>query len=153
SFYSILCFSSQQRYSFGCYRDNPATIVDKEVGRMASTVSARSGRKSMIAWVFQRVSGVALIFLIAVHIWKLHYANPEVAPTYEDLTNRLSTIGFIALDFSLLVLALFHGLNGVRSIVLDYTARENVIRRWTIGLTLVGIVASVFGGAALIKVM
>jgi succinate dehydrogenase cytochrome b556 subunit len=120
---------------------------------MARTVSARSGRKNIIAWFFQRVSGAALVFLIAVHVWRLHYSNPEVAPTYVDLTERLSTIGFIALDFSLLALTLFHGLNGVRSIVLDYTAKEAVIRRWTISLTFVGIVASVFGGAALIKVM
>jgi succinate dehydrogenase hydrophobic anchor subunit len=108
---------------------------------------------AMITWFFQRLSGVALIFLIGVHIWKLHYADPDVHPTYEDLTQRLITVGYIVLDVSLLVLALFHGLNGVRNIVLDYTKNERVIRRWRIGLGLVGAVFSVFGAAAIVKIM
>jgi succinate dehydrogenase / fumarate reductase membrane anchor subunit len=110
-------------------------------------------RKNVIAWFFQRLSGVALIFLIAVHIWHLHYANPAVHPEYGDLVERLSTIGWIAFDISLLVLALFHGLNGVRNIVLDYTNKEPIIRRWNICLGTIGVVFSLFGGAAVIKIL
>ena len=107
----------------------------------------------MITWFFQRLSGVALLFVIGIHIWNLHYANPDVPPSYADLTQRLKTIGYIVLDISLLVLALFHGLNGVRNIVLDFTKNEAVISRWTIGLYVVGIVFSVFGAAAIVKIM
>lgn len=114
----------------------------------------KSGRRrSILTWFFQRVSGMALIFLIGIHVWNIHYAHPEFAPTYTDLMERLRTIGYIALDFSLLVLALFHGLNGIRNIVLDYTNNGVAIKRWTIGLSGIGIVFSLFGGAALIKIM
>jgi succinate dehydrogenase / fumarate reductase membrane anchor subunit len=111
------------------------------------------GQKSIIAWFFQRLSGAALIFLVAIHVWNLHYAHPEVPPTYADLVDRLHTIGYIALDISLLVLALFHGLNGVRNIVLDYSRKEAVIKRWNITLGLIGIVFSLFGAAAIVKIV
>jgi len=110
-------------------------------------------RRNVLTWFFQRVSGVALVLLIAVHMWTLHYSHPDVAPSYSHLVERLRTIGYIALDFSLLALALFHGLNGIRNIVLDYTSSRKVIRRWGIGLITVGIVFSLWGGAALIKIM
>jgi succinate dehydrogenase / fumarate reductase membrane anchor subunit len=111
------------------------------------------GRRNVLTWFFQRVSGVALLFLIAIHMWNLHYAHPDVPPSYANLIERLRTIWYIALDFSLLALALFHGLNGVRNIVLDYTSDSSVIKRWSFCLTLVGIVFSLWGGAALIKIM
>lgn len=116
-----------------------------------STASKR--RRNVLTWFFQRVSGVALIFLIFIHMWNLHYAHPDVQPSYSHLIERLRTIGYIALDFSLLALALFHGLNGVRNIVHDYTSNSRVIKRWRIGLMVTGIVFSFWGGAALIKIM
>jgi succinate dehydrogenase cytochrome b556 subunit len=115
--------------------------------------SEGAGRRNILTWFFQRVSGVALVFLIAVHMWTLHYSHPDVAPSYSHLVERLRTIGYIALDFSLLVLALFHGLNGVRNIVLDYTSNSKIIKRWGMSLLLVGIVFSLWGGAALVKIM
>lgn len=118
-----------------------------------NTSPKNGGKKNVITWFFQRVSGVALVFLIAIHMWNLHYSNPEVAPSYTELVERLRTIGYIVLDFSLLTLALFHGLNGVRNIVLDYTSNGDAIKRWTVGLTVVGVVFSLWGGAALIKIM
>lgn len=115
--------------------------------------SEESKKKNIIAWFFQRLSGVALLFLITVHMWRLHYANPEVHPEYADLVERLGTIGWITFDISLLILALFHGLNGVRNIVLDYTNKEPIIRRWNIGLGTIGVIFSLFGGAAVIKIL
>lgn len=112
-----------------------------------------TGRKSVLAWIFQRISGAALVFLVAIHVWTLHYGNPETPPNYANLVDRLHTIGFIALDISLLVLALFHGLNGVRNIVLDYTRKKVIIKRWNTVLGLIGIVFAVFGSAAVVKIM
>jgi succinate dehydrogenase / fumarate reductase membrane anchor subunit len=118
-------------------------------------VTASKGvvRRNVLTWFFQRVSGVALILLIAIHMWTLHYNHPDVPPNYSNLVMRLQTIGYIVLDFSLLALALFHGLNGVRNIVLDYTSNDKVIKRWGTGLIIVGIVFSLWGGAALVKIM
>lgn len=118
-----------------------------------ASATASKRRRNVLTWFFQRVTGVALIFLIAVHMWSSHYAHPDVHPEYSNLVERLRTIGYIALDFSLLVIALFHGLNGVRNIVLDYTSKSIVVKRWSIGLAVVGIVFSLWGGAALIKIM
>ncbi|SFD35582.1 succinate dehydrogenase subunit D [Bacillus sp. OV194] len=110
-------------------------------------------QKNMILWFFQRISGLALLLVIGVHIWNLHYSHPDVHPTYENLVERLRTVGYIVLDISLLVLALFHGLNGVRNIVLDYTRKSKVITRWNIALGLVGIVFSLLGSMAVVKIL
>jgi len=112
-----------------------------------------NAKKNVITWFFQRLSGAALVFLVGIHVWNLHYRHPEVLPNYENLVDRLHTIGYISLDISLLVLALFHGLNGARNIVLDYTRREAVIKRWNIALGFVGVVFAVFGAAAIVKIM
>jgi succinate dehydrogenase cytochrome b556 subunit len=106
----------------------------------------------MIAWVLQRISGAALLFIVAIHIWSLHYAHPDKPPDYGTEVARLKTIGYIVFDISLLVLALYHGLNGVRNIVLDYTRNQAAIRRWAIGLSAVGVIFSVFGALAVIKI-
>lgn len=110
-------------------------------------------RRNIIIWLLQRISGAALVFLIGVHVWTLHYSNPELVPLYSGVVERLNTVGYMGLDISLLVMALFHGLNGVRNIVIDYTRNETIIRRWNSVLLIIGIVFSLLGSSAVVKIL
>lgn len=109
-------------------------------------------RKDALLWLLHRITAVALIVLLIIHFWVLHYMNPASSPNMADLIYRLRTVSFIVTDYGLLIIALFHGLNGIRNIVIDYTSKESVIRGWSIGLTVLGAIAFAFGGYALLLV-
>src|SRR5215467_12361258 len=83
---------------------------------------ARSGR--VIQWYMQRVTGAALLVLLVMHFWVEHYAANvrHTGITAELVRDRIfRNPWFVAIDISFLLVALYHGLNGLRNIVLDYS--------------------------------
>lgn len=105
--------------------------------------------KNMSLWLLQRLSAVALIALLIVHFWVLHFAEPHSTITMANVHSRLNTFRFLLVDYGLLVLALFHGLNGIRSIALDHSRFVRYTRGITWSLLAVGVVFALYGGTAL----
>jgi len=95
---------------------------------MASIISerARSGYGSMIpgtdrlAWYFLRVSGISLIFLALGHLFITHYLNVPSETTFDFVANRWANPLWRTFDWVLLVMALWHGLIGLRYSISDY---------------------------------
>ena len=81
----------------------------------------------------QRVTAVILVILVGLHLWASNFAADW------------SGVFRATIDISLLGLALFHGLNGVRTVFLDYGAGLAGRRFVSVCLTLVGITAFLFG--------
>lgn len=109
-------------------------------------------------WFLQRFSGALLIFLVLSHGWFTHFAlvgdvqagiYKEVV-LYEVVKERLTQTMFIALDFSLLAVVLFHGLNGIRNILLEWKPAAQRQVAVTSSLWLLGLVAFFFGARALL---
>jgi succinate dehydrogenase / fumarate reductase cytochrome b subunit len=80
------------------------------------------GGEGMLAWAFHRISGVAIWAFILLHVFDifLSKANPAL---YDDvLTVYASPIGRV---FEMLLGAalLYHALNGLRIIVMDFWPR------------------------------
>ena len=86
-----------------------------------------NGSFEMAAWVFMRVSGLALVVLIFVHLW----VNLMVGDGIHQID-----FGFVAgkwanpvwqfWDLTMLWLAMLHGTNGMRTIIDDYAERTGV---------------------------
>lgn len=77
-----------------------------------------------INWHVQRITGAALLLLLIAHFWVEHFASDQLLRgelTYEAIRARISTPLWQAIDISFLVIALYHGLNGLRNIILDYS--------------------------------
>lgn len=84
----------------------------------------------MAAWVFMRVSGLALVILIFVHLW----VNLMVGDGIHQID-----FGFVAgkwanpvwqfWDLTMLWLAMLHGTNGMRTIINDYAEKDST-RLW-----------------------
>lgn len=72
------------------------------------------------SWYFMRVSGLILIFLSLLHFSITHIINDVVETDAEFVANRWDNPLWRLFDWTLLTLALFHGLNGVRWIIDDY---------------------------------
>lgn len=76
-----------------------------------------------LEWAFQRVTGGLLLVLLAAHFWVEHFmAAPLLRGnlTFAVIESRISNPAWQAIDIAFLIVALAHGLNGLRSIILDY---------------------------------
>jgi succinate dehydrogenase hydrophobic anchor subunit len=118
------------------------------VDRMSTAVLDQS-RGGMWAWLAQRVTAVVLIVgllthLVATHIFNLGHLS------FLNISDRLGSTFFVAIDVSLLAAAIFHGLNGARMVVLDYWLKTRASRlALTIALWVFGSAAFVYGMWAL----
>lgn len=98
-------------------------------------------------WLLQRLTGLLLIALVLLHGWFNHFAQigafeaglQDELVVFSVVEDRLTRVGFIFLDLALLTLVLFHGLNGVRTVLLEWrpAARHGrAVTRSLIGLGL-----------------
>lgn len=74
--------------------------------------------EGMWSYVFHRISGVALIVYLSMHIWVLHYLQKGAA-AYDSLMNYLDMPVFKAGEVALLAAILFHSINGMRLVLMD----------------------------------
>lgn len=75
------------------------------------------------SWFFMRLSGLILLFLALIHFAITHIVNDVVATDSDFLARRWDNPLWRVFDWSLLALALAHGLNGLRWIIDDYVRR------------------------------
>lgn len=102
---------------------------------------------SLWAWIIQRISAVLLLVFVGIHFGIMHFVDPTVEITFADTTLRLKNVLYTIVDAGLLSLGLFHGLNGLRAIIIDYWPRAG--RTASYILTVLGLAACGWGSTAL----
>lgn len=80
-------------------------------------------------WIFMRVSGVILIFLVLGHIYMTFIQVSESDATYHAVVAKLSNPAWKLYDWLILTLTMLHGMNGARYVLEDYV-RSNPSRAW-----------------------
>jgi succinate dehydrogenase / fumarate reductase membrane anchor subunit len=79
------------------------------------------------AWLFMRISGIVLLFLAVGHVLIMHVLDTGVDRVdFAFIQLRWASPFWKTWDWLMLVLALLHGVNGLRMIVLDYVPRAGV---------------------------
>lgn len=104
-------------------------------------------------WFLQRVTGAGLIVLLLIHFIVNHYFNiTEVEQeslhslvVFSNVAERMELAGYWVISILLLSFTLFHGLNGIRNIAIDYGARGALEKVVTGVLWCIGLAAFVFG--------
>lgn len=77
------------------------------------------GGEGMLAWAFHRISGVAIWAFVVLHVVDIYLVG--AAPdAYDTLLVIYATPGGIVLEWLLGAAVLFHALNGLRIIVMDF---------------------------------
>ena len=77
------------------------------------------GREGMWSWVAHRVTGVLIFFFLFVHV--LDTALVRVSPEdYDKVVATYKTPIVSLLEYGLVAAILFHALNGLRIIAVDY---------------------------------
>jgi succinate dehydrogenase cytochrome b556 subunit len=100
-------------------------------------------RGGMWSWLFQRITAVLLIVCLAIHLTLTHFANIGELTT-DNVAARLAHAGYTAVDIILLAAGIFHALNGLRMVLMDYwfTSRSRAmglsIVLWVVGLAAMG---------------
>jgi succinate dehydrogenase membrane anchor subunit len=72
-------------------------------------------------WLFMRISGIVLLVLSVGHVLIMHVVGEGVERVdFAFIATRWGSPFWRTWDWALLVLALIHGVNGLRVITLDY---------------------------------
>ena len=84
-------------------------------------------------WIFMRISGLLLVFLVLGHIYMTFIQVSEADATYDAVVSKLSNPAWKFYDWLILVLAVMHGVNGARYSIEDYV-RSRPNRFWVKGV-------------------
>ena len=100
----------------------------------ASVGTLYRGREGMWSWVAHRITGVAVFLFLFVHV--LDTALVRVDPqTYDAVIDTYKTPIVNLLEVGLVGAVLFHALNGIRIILVDFWSKGPKYHRamlWTI---------------------
>ncbi len=103
------------------------------------------------AWGLQRLSAILLVVFLAIHLYVSHFegvgdeTSGESLITFDEVSIRLDQLVFIIADYGMLSMVLFHGLNGLRTVMYDFdmfVKRKKVI---DVTLWVVGVATLVWG--------
>jgi succinate dehydrogenase cytochrome b556 subunit/succinate dehydrogenase hydrophobic membrane anchor protein len=116
-----------------------ARTTRKDIASMASVVSERPGSNfsaglpgfDRFVWYFFRVSGLMLVLLAGGHLFITHYLNVPSETTFDFVANRWANPLWRLFDFLLLLMALWHGLFGMRTVIIDWVKQGG----WRVALT------------------
>ena len=102
-------------------------------------------RGGMWPWLGQRVTAVVIIVTIMVHLVLTHFVSIGEL-SYDNIGERLATTVVLVNDVLLLVAVVFHALNGVRMVVLDWGLSGSGARRGLdLFLWVAGVIAVAYG--------
>lgn len=108
--------------------------------------------RNAISWQAQRITGLLLLPLLIAHFWVEHFMTAALRHghlTYQAILMRIANPWWQGIDIAFLLLALYHGLNGVMGIVLDSGLVERRgARIAAAALTVLGITWAIWGIAA-----
>ena len=78
-----------------------------------------TSKTGAIAWLLQRVSAVVLFVMLIYHFVYYHFISQGVYP-WKTVVTKMQSPWFNLLQFTFLVTALYHGLNGIWMVTEDY---------------------------------
>ncbi len=79
-----------------------------------------SARPEAAAWLFIRLSGILLLFLVLGHMLFIHVLVGVNHINFGFVAARWSGLGWRAYDLALLLLAMSHGALGIRGLAYDH---------------------------------
>ncbi|MCF8527525.1 MAG: succinate dehydrogenase hydrophobic membrane anchor subunit [Candidatus Nanopelagicales bacterium] len=109
------------------------TSQPESISIAAPRSSNRTGQRSnfeLYSWLFMRISGIVLIFLVLGHLFIMNILDGGVQRiNFAFVAGRWSSPFWQVWDLLMLWLAMIHGTNGMRTIINDYAERDQT-RFW-----------------------
>jgi len=111
----------------------------------------QTSRSGSLAWLLQRISAVILFVLLLLHFVTYHFLGKGKAVDYHWVVSKAGNWWFPLLQFAFLLTALYHGLNGVWSVLEDYISGKGWRLAWFSLLLTVGLALLFVGTLTIIK--
>jgi succinate dehydrogenase / fumarate reductase, membrane anchor subunit len=105
-----------------------ATITEKSTGGITIRRVQLERNFERYAWLFMRLSGVAMLILAVGHMVIQHIVNSSANLTIYFVAQQWSAWGWKAFDITLLWLAIPHGIRGLFNILTDYIHNPGLSR-------------------------
>jgi succinate dehydrogenase / fumarate reductase, membrane anchor subunit len=112
---------------------------------------SRSGTNfELYSWLFMRISGIVLVFLVLGHLFIMNILDGGVHRiNFAFVAGRWSSPFWQVWDLLMLWLAELHGGNGLRTIINDYAERDST-RLWLKAALYASLVLILFTGTLVI---
>jgi succinate dehydrogenase hydrophobic membrane anchor protein len=81
---------------------------------------AQPDRRGSLAWIFQVISGVLLVFLLGAHIVMQHFVAKGGLRDYAQVMSYLSNPAVLAFESLFVIVLIWHAMLGLRSVLLDF---------------------------------
>ncbi|GAA4861553.1 MULTISPECIES: succinate dehydrogenase hydrophobic membrane anchor subunit [Saccharopolyspora] len=115
--------------------------VDKP--RSSTRPAARRSNFELYSWIFMRLSGVVLLFLVLFHLLIMLFLDGGVHRiNFAFVAGRWSSPFWQFWDLAMLWLAGLHGGNGLRTVINDYSRKDST-RFWLKMLLYVSVILTV----------
>ena len=102
-------------------------MANKTPEALLAPRSSRSGRTNyeLYSWLFMRISGIVLVFLVLGHIFIMNMLDGGVQRiNFAFVAGRWASPFWQVWDLLQLWLAMIHGANGLRTIINDYAESD-----------------------------
>jgi succinate dehydrogenase / fumarate reductase membrane anchor subunit len=119
---------------------------------IATTSQGKVYRQSDLeryAFLFMRLSGVALLVLAVGHMLIQHVFNSSANLTIQFAAQQWRAWGWKVYDMLLLIFAFVHGINGLRYVLEDYIHNRGLIKAINIFLVIFTIMTLLWAGIAI----
>lgn len=119
-------------------------------------------KTGMLAWMLHRLTGLGLIFYLSLHIFvtrSFHEAAKipnatERANAFNEIYGLLTNPIFGLLEIGLLAAVLYHAINGIRVLIIDFGNGARYQKKlWFALMGVFALLFVVFGGMMLIHVI
>ncbi len=140
------------------------TMTPGRTVRKIQPIPQARNRFELAMWLFMRYSGLALVFLALSHFWMQHvligtheieFAGTQLRWGISGEPVTVEQLIWRTYYAVMLVLAVVHGINGVRQVAYDYFAHQPAVYKGLMGVVVavatlisLGGIAALFIGAA-----
>ena len=104
----------------------------------------------VFAWFFMRISGVVLLLMAFGHLAIMHLIHDVEEINYGFVAARFATPFWRSYDLVMLILAIIHGVNGVRTILEDYVHSRGWRAITLSALYVIGLIFLVIGALVIL---
>jgi succinate dehydrogenase / fumarate reductase, membrane anchor subunit len=101
------------------------------------------------AFLFMRMSGLALLILAVGHMMIQHVLNSSGNLTLMFVADQWNSWGWKAYDIFLLLFAIPHGLNGLRNVLEDYIHNPRLMKNINIALAVFAVVTVIWAAVGI----
>jgi len=99
--------------------------------------------------ILQYITGIGLFFFVGAHLLISHLSRGEPT-TWASVSGRAASSGWLAFYIFLLIFGIYHGLQGLRTIILEFSIPNPAVK--VLNWVLVALGLAVFGYAVYIPI-